>query len=199
MDWPQLILASASPRRSELLRELGVPYTVVRSDAVELECEQLTARELAQLNAHRKARFVAKRHPDRLILGADTVVALGTRLYAKPRDRADAARMLGELAGRTHQVVTGVCLIQLREHRERLFAEQTEVRFRQLGTAAIAHYLDRINPLDKAGAYAIQEFGELLIEEICGSYTNVVGLPVERLEAELRDWQTRHADGHPSG
>jgi septum formation protein len=188
MKWPVLILASTSPRRAELLRERGIRFTVVPSDAVELDSEHLTARELAQLNAHRKARSVAKRHPDALVLGADTVVVLGTVLYGKPRDRQDAARMLGELEGRTHQVVTGICLIHLREHHERLLAERTDVRFRPLSQTDIGRYLDRIDPLDKAGAYAIQEFGELLVEEISGSYTNVVGLPVERLEAELQAW-----------
>jgi septum formation protein len=188
MKWPVLILASTSPRRAELLRERGIRFTVVPSDAVELDSEHLTARELAQLNAHRKARSVAKRHPDALVLGADTVVVLGTVLYGKPRDRQDAARMLGELEGRTHQVVTGICLIHLREHRERLLAERTDVRFRPLSQTDIGRYLGRIDPLDKAGAYAIQEFGELLVEEISGSYTNVVGLPVERLEAELQAW-----------
>jgi septum formation protein len=188
MKWPALILASASPRRAELLRELEVRFAVEPSCATELDSDHLTAWELAQLNAYRKARSVAKQHPDALVLGADTVVVLGTALYGKPRDRKDAARMLGELEGRTHQVVTGVCLIHLREHRERLLAERTDVRFRRLSQADIERYLDRIDPLDKAGAYAIQEFGELLVEEISGSYTNVVGLPVERLEAELRAW-----------
>ena len=188
MEWPALILASASPRRAELLRELGVQFAVEPSYATELDSDHLTAWELAQLNAHRKARSVAKQHPDALVLGADTVVVLGTALYGKPRDRKDAARMLGELEGRTHQVLTGICLIQLREHRERLLAERTDVRFRPLSQADIKRYLDRIDPLDKAGAYAIQEFGELLVEEISGSYTNVVGLPVERLETELRAW-----------
>ena len=193
MKWPALILASASPRRAELLRELGVQFAVEPSYATELHSEHLTARELAQLNAHRKARSVAKRHPDALVLGADTVVVLGTALYGKPRDRKDAARMLGELEGRTHQVVTGICLIHLRDHRERLLAERTDVRFRPLSQTDIGRYLDRIDPLDKAGAYAIQEFGELLVEEISGSYTNVVGLPVERLEAELRAWRNTGA------
>ena len=193
MKWPALILASASPRRAELLRELGVQFAVEPSYATELHSEHLTARELAQLNAHRKARSVAKRHPDALVLGADTVVVLGTALYGKPRDRKDAARMLGELEGRTHQVVTGICLIHLRDHRERLLAERTDVRFRPLSQTDIGLYLDRIDPLDKAGAYAIQEFGELLVEEISGSYTNVVGLPVERLEAELRAWRNTGA------
>ncbi len=180
-----LILASASPRRAELLRQLGLEFQVVPSAAAEPQPEHLTARELSQLNAYRKARAVAKHHLDALVLGADTIVCLGPRLYGKPRDLADAARMLGELQGRTHQVVTGVCLVHLRAHRQRLFAETTDVTFRPLNAAGIARYLQQVNPLDKAGAYAIQEHGELIVREISGSLTNVVGLPVERLQAEL--------------
>lgn len=188
MNLPSLILASASPRRSELLRPLGVPFTVVPSEVPELQTEHLTARELGLINAHRKARTVAKEHPDNLVLGADTLVCLDNRVFGKPRDRVEAARMLAALAGRTHQVVTGLCLIHLRAHRERLFAEITDVRFRPLSETEIQAYLERIHPLDKAGAYAIQEFGEMIVEEVNGSYTNVIGLPIERVQAELASW-----------
>jgi septum formation protein len=189
MNFPQLILASVSPRRSELLEQLGVRFTAVPSRTAEQHPEHLTGRELALLNAHRKARAVAKRHPDQLVLGADTVVCLGAQVFGKPEDLESARAMLADLQGRAHQVTTGVCLVHLREHRERLFAETTEVRFRSLNPSAIAHYLERVNPLDKAGAYGIQEHGELIIEEIAGSYSNVVGLPLERLEAELANWE----------
>ncbi len=188
MSLTPLILASASPRRQELLLRCGVFFEVVPARIPEVEDESLSARELSQLNAHRKARHVAKRYPDRLVLAADTVVARGTRLYGKPRDRAEARRMLRELQGDTHQVVTGVCLMHLRGHRERLFAETTYVTFRPLDEAQICEYLARVNPLDKAGGYAIQEHGELLVAEISGCYSNVVGLPVERVLEELRDF-----------
>jgi len=180
-----LILASASPRRADLLRQLGLEFQVIPSAAAEACQEQLTARELCQLNAYRKARVVAKQWPDALVLGADTLVCLGNRLYGKPADLADATRMLAELQGRTHQVVTGVCLIHLRTHRQRLFAEVTDVTFRALDTGGIDRYFKQVNPLDKAGAYAIQEHGELIVREISGSFSNVVGLPVERLQVEL--------------
>jgi septum formation protein len=186
---PPLILASASPRRVELLRQLDVAFQVVPSDAEELHHEQLTARELSQINAHRKARAVAKKFPDTLVLGADTLVYLGHKLFGKPADMEDARRMLGELQGHTHQVVTGVCLIHLRTHRERLFAESTNVTFRQLTAEQIGRYLGSIHPLDKAGAYAIQENGNEIVLDISGSYTNVVGLPMERLAEELKGWQ----------
>jgi len=188
MSLPPLILASASPRRVELLRKAGVDFQVMPSDAAELHNEQLTARELAQLNAYRKARAVAKKHPDALVLGADTLVYLENALFGKPATLDDAQRMLQKLQGRTHQVVTGVCLLHLRTHRDKLFAESTQVSFRPLTPEQIQRYVTSINPLDKAGAYAIQEGGESIVREISGSYSNVVGLPLERLEAELRAW-----------
>lgn len=188
MALPPLILASVSPRRSELLRQLGHEFAVVPSDAEEAHSEDLTAREICLLNAYRKARAVAKRHPDALVLGADTLVYLGTRLYGKPTDFADAERMLAELQGQTHLVVTGVCLLHLRRHQQRLFADTTYVTFHPLEAPAIRHYLTQIQPLDKAGAYAIQEHGELIVEKIDGSYSNVVGLPLELLNHELTAW-----------
>lgn len=186
---PRIVLASGSPRRQELLRQCGVEFDVVPAVVPELHDEALTARELSLLNAHRKTRAVAKHYPDRVVLGADTLVARDTRLYGKPTDLADARRMLAELAGRTHQVVTGVCLLRWRGYREQLFAETTEVTFRALDPAQIDDYLARIDPLDKAGAYAIQHHGDRLVAEIAGSYSNVVGLPVERVLEVLRGWE----------
>lgn len=188
MKLPPLILASASPRRAELLRQLNPDFQIVPSDAEEVMDEQLSPLELCQLNAHRKARAVAKKLPDALVLGADTLVFLDGEIMGKPRDLADARRMLGRLQGRTHQVVTGVSLIHLRGHRERLFAVATAVTFRTLADGQINEYLSRMNPLDKAGAYAIQEHGDLIVSEIFGSFSNVVGLPVEQLKAELEAW-----------
>jgi septum formation protein len=189
MNLPALILASASPRRAELLRELGVEFVVVRSDAPEVAPEHLSPAETAQINAYRKARLIAKKFPDRLVLGADTVVGLGTEQFAKPVDMAEAERMLARLQGRTHQVVTGVCLTHLRKHRQRLFAVSTAVTFRRLHLRQIRRYLALIHPLDKAGGYAIQEEGDLIVKGIAGSFTNVVGLPLERLREELQVWE----------
>ena len=188
MILPPLILASASPRRAELLRQLHPEFQIVPSDAEEIIDEQLSPQEICQLNAHRKARAVAKKIPDAIVLGADTLVFLEGEIMGKPRDRADARRMLARLQGRTHQVVTGVSLIHLRGHRERLFATSTDVTFRPLTAGQIGDYLSKINPLDKAGAYAIQEHGDLIVSEISGSFSNVVGLPVERLVDELKSW-----------
>src|SRR6266496_3364245 len=150
------ILASASPRRAELLGQVVADFQVVPSQANEVHDEQLTAWEMAQINAYRKARAVAKKFPDAVVLGADTLVYLDrqTKLFGKPASRAEAARMLDELQGRVHAVITGVCLLHLRSHRQRVFADWTDVRFHPLTTEQIKDYLALTNPLDKAGAYA---------------------------------------------
>lgn len=188
MPLPPFILASTSPRRAELLSLLPVKFTVIASDATEVAYEHLTPLEVCQLNAHRKARTVAKKIPDALVLGADTLVFLDGKIFGKPRTLAEAEQMLWQLQGRTHQVVTGVSLIHLRRHQEKIFAASTDVLFHPLNRAQIKNYLSKMNPLDKAGAYAIQERGELIIAEISGSFSNVVGLPVERLREELARW-----------
>jgi septum formation protein len=187
-DLPPLILASASPRRAELLRQLSLDFKVVPGDVAEIHHDQLTAREVSQINAYRKARCIAKKFPDALVLAADTLVYLDAALFGKPATLEDAYQMLERLQGRTHQVVTGICLLHLRKHRQAVFAESTDVTFHPLDDVKIRRYLNRVNPLDKAGAYAIQEEGDLIVEKIVGSYTNVVGLPVERLTAELQAW-----------
>ena len=184
-----LILASASPRRAELLHGLGLDFTIVTRPTEEAHHEDFTARELCLFNAYRKARAVAKLHPQALVLGADTLVYLGTTLYAKPSDMADAHRMLRELAGHTHQVVTGVCLLHLARHHCQLFAETTNVTFKPLSDSQISAYLAAIQPLDKAGAYAIQDRGDEIVQRISGSFSNVVGLPVERVKHELAQWR----------
>ena len=189
-DWlpknlPPVILASVSPRRSDLLRELGIDFRVVPSEAAELSSSEFTARELAQINAYRKARVVARRFPDALVLGADTVVSVGPVFFGKPGTLEAAYEMLERLQGRTHEVITAICLLHLREHRQKIITDQTEVTFRHLDAPAIRRYLAHVNPLDKAGGYAIQEKGDLLVEKICGSFTNVVGLPVEILREQL--------------
>ena len=190
MNLPPLILASASPRRAELLRQLKLKFQVVSSDAAEILDDQLSPLELCQINAHRKARAVAKKNPDSLVLGADTLVFLAGEIMGKPISRAEAERMLMRLQGRTHQVVTGISLIHLRAYRERIFAVSTDVTFHPLDAGQIRDYLAKVNPLDKAGAYAIQEHGDKIVAEISGSYSNVVGLPVEQLRAELSTWET---------
>jgi len=188
MDLPPLILASASPRRSQLLKELALSFKVVPGRAEEIHPEHLTPHEICQINAYRKARVIGKKHPDALVLGADTIVCMGTRVFGKPKDLRDAHRMLGQLQGRTHEVLTGVCLLHLRTHRQKVFLDSTTVTFRTLHSEQIRRYLSKIDPLDKAGAYAIQEEGDLIVKSVNGSYSNVVGLPLERLKAEFELW-----------
>jgi septum formation protein len=188
MKWQSLVLASGSPRRAELLRQLGVEFKIIASDVPEIHHEDLTAVEVSQINAYRKARAVAKQLPDALVLGADTLVYLDDRLFGKPATLEEAYEMLEKLQGRTHEVVTALCLLHLREHRQKVCAERTAVTFRPLDAPKIRRYLNRVNPLDKAGAYAIQEEGDLIVEKISGSYTNVVGLPMERLNLEMNAW-----------
>jgi len=188
MKIQSVILASASPRRVELLKQLELQFVVVPSEIQELHQEDLSAGEISQLNAYRKARQVAKRNPDSIVVGADTLVCLDTRLFGKPASRDEAIQMLLDLGNRTHTVVTGVCLLRLRGHRQRVFSETSFVTFHPLTRYQVEHYLDHVDPLDKAGAYAIQERGELIVESIVGSFTNVVGLPLARLREELQMW-----------
>jgi septum formation protein len=164
-------------------------FVVMPAAVPECADSALTGRELALLNAQRKAQAVARQCPDQVVLAADTVVCLGAVVYGKPRDRAEAARMLGELQGRTHQVITGVVLVHARAGWRRAFAEVTDVTFRALSADGIAAYLAAVDPLDKAGAYAIQERGATIVEAINGSFTNVVGLPLERVQAELKQYR----------
>src|ERR1035438_5977257 len=131
-DLPPLILASASPRRVELLRQLSLNFNVMPGDVTEIHHDQLTARELSQVNAYRKARPVAKKFPDALVLAADTLVHLNHSLFGKPATLEEAYQMLERLQGRTHQVVTGICLLHLRSHRQAVFAESTAVTFHPL-------------------------------------------------------------------
>lgn len=185
-----LILASASPRRKELLTLLGRPFEVVPSAYEEVLPEAHPhPEELAAHLSTAKALEVAERHPEALVLGADTIVTLNMRIYGKPRDRADAVRMLGELSGRTHQVITAVTVTFPRDGQRWMhsLAATTDVTFRRLDPVEIEAYAAMEEPHDKAGAYAIQGYGGLFIEGIQGDYPNVVGLPVMPLALLLRN------------
>jgi septum formation protein len=185
---PKIILASASPRRSELLKELGLEFEVIPAEAEEIAPAHLSPHEICLVNAHRKARVVARKNPDALVIGADTIVCLGRKIFGKPADITEARRILETLSGKTHEVVTGVCLMEIRARREKLFAVSTTVTFHRLVSGQVREYVKRVNTLDKAGAYAIQEYGDMIIDKIKGSHSNVVGLPLERLRKELGDW-----------
>lgn len=183
---PPLILASASPRRFDLMTEAGLCFTVVPAEVEEFHDESVPVADLTRQNAALKAEWVAARHPDTWVIGADTLVSIGRQALGKPADLTEAARMLRRLAGRTHVVGTAVCLIQAGTGRKHEFLEETFVTFKPLDDTEILRYLTLINPLDKAGSYAAQEHGEVIIERVEGAYSNVVGLPMERLMTELR-------------
>jgi septum formation protein len=185
---PSIILASESERRKQLMERTGMTFRSVTSNAEEISPDHLTPIEVAKTNANRKALSVAREYPEHLVIGADTVVALGAKAYGKPKDIQEAYTFLNQLSGKTHDVSTGVCIITLKPKKVRLFAVTTLVSIQPLRDRIIREYLSMINPLDKAGAYAIQEYGEWIIGEIFGSYTNVVGLPMERLQEELNQW-----------
>lgn len=185
LELPPLILASASPRRAALLKQLELDFEILSADIAEFEDPNLTPAEICQLNAYHKARAIAKQVPDALVLGADTVVCIGARIFGKPVNLEAAEETLGALQAKTHEVITGVCLLHLRRHLQVLFADRTSVTFKRLTRKQIREYLAKTNPLDKAGAYAIQEHGERIVRKISGSYSNVVGLPLEALAKVL--------------
>lgn len=191
MKVPPFILASGSPRRRELLEQAGLRFRVETDDVEELDNPQLTPRELCRANAFRKAQVVAMRHPEQLVIGADTLVHLGSQALGKPGSHAEAARMLRKLSGCTHEVTTACCLTRWRPPQRVFFEETTMVRFAVLNDAQVRRYLAAIDPMDKAGGYAIQHHGEWIVEALEGSFTNVVGLPLERLRHELAAWRDR--------
>ncbi len=188
-----LILASASPRRSELLRNAAIAFTVEPAHVTELPLPNEKPTDYAQRLARDKARAVYARHPDSTVLGADTVVVVDEHLLEKPADGRDAARMLRLLSGRSHQVITGVCLMA--PGFERIEAEITQVVFSSLSEDEISFYVQTGEPTDKAGAYAIQGIASRWVERIEGCYFNVVGLPLPRVYRMLRD--AKAATGEP--
>ena len=175
-----LFLASSSPRRGELLARAGIVFRVVPADVIERADRYLSLGELTAWNAVRKGLAVARSHPEAVVLAADTLVALDHEVIGKPRDLAEAEQILRSLSGRIHQVCSSVFLAHLSRGRRTLLQEVTHVRFRRLNRAGIRDYLATVDPLDKAGAYAAQGEGGRIIESIEGSYTNVVGLPMEQ-------------------
>jgi septum formation protein len=181
-------LASSSPRRRTLLREAGIRYRIVRPDYHERTVPGLKPRALVRVHALGKALSAAAVRPHApLILAADTVVFFGGKIIGKPRNAADARRILGKLQGNWHDVWTGVALLRRDPNgrmKKTVFTEKTRVRIRKMDAAAIRAYFRRVNPLDKAGAYAIQS-KHSIVEEVRGSLTNAVGLPMERLSTLL--------------
>ena len=184
---PPVILASASPRRSQLLAFMDIEFEVVPSHVEELIDGYDFIPDLCEANARIKAEPIADMHPECLVIAADTMVYLEDTLFGKPTDIDDAHRMLTRLQGRTHQVTTGVSLIYHNEEISKSFSVITNVTFLSLDAGQISEYLAKIDPLDKAGGYAIQEHKQMIAKRVSGSVSNVVGLPVERLKEELNN------------
>ncbi|GAE88607.1 Maf family protein [Acetivibrio straminisolvens] len=187
-----IVLASASPRRSELLRQIGLEFEVVLSDIDESNKENLRADELVQHLAYNKALDVAKKVAGRdngkkryLVIGADTVV-VKDKILGKPKDRDDAIKMLKHLSGSWHEVMTGIAIIDTNDFRSIRSVEVTRVKMKELSDDTVLAYVDSKEPMDKAGAYGIQEKGAMLVERIEGCYFNVVGLPLARLADLLK-------------
>jgi len=179
----RLILASASPRRMDLLRDAGYVFDVEPAHVDESELPGEPPRVYVARVAEMKARTVAARHPDDVVLAADTTVVVDGAMLAKPADDTDAKRMLGLLSGRTHDVLTGVVLV--RAGRASAAVVDTRVRFRCLTAGEIDWYVASGEPRDKAGAYGVQGLAARFVESVVGSYTNVVGLPVEAVRSLL--------------
>lgn len=182
-----IILASGSPRRQELLANLGLDFKVIVSDVDESMDEDMLPAQLVEKLAERKATaVVAEISGEGLVIGADTIVVLGNKPLGKPVDRADAIRMLRELQGRSHEVFTGVAVIDAATGQSVVTHQATAVRFKPMTMEQIERYVDTGEPMDKAGAYAVQGKASIFIDSIRGCYFNVVGLPVAKLADALR-------------
>jgi len=179
-----LILASSSPRRKELLENLQLTFNTVSSDVDENYDPNLDPDEIVMELAYRKAKAVAKQYPTSFVIGSDTIVVCGKDILGKPQNREEAFSMLLNLSGKTHSVFTGVAIMTPKE--EVKFFEKTDVEFWELSHKEINQYLDTGEPFDKAGAYGIQGLGSLLVKKITGDYFAVVGLPVARTIRELK-------------
>lgn len=181
----ELILASTSPRRKSILESMGYKFSIINPD-VEEHCEGIFFEDIPIINARLKADAVAEKFPDSLVLAADTVVEFEKNHFNKPADEIQAVEMLMKLSGKEHQVVTGVCILQRSRKIFSLFADTSRVRFKKYNLDTIRAYMNSVNVMDKAGAYAVQEYGSLIVDEIFGSMTNVMGLPSEKLAENLQ-------------
>lgn len=192
LEPPRIILASTSPRRRELLSQIGVRFEAIASGESEDVSSSLSAEATVLLLAERKATALALKHRDALVIGGDTVISLDGAVIGKPSSSDSAALLLKAMSGRTHQVVSGVALLCADRNIREVFSVTTDVSFGSFGDDVIKRYVATGEPLDKAGGYAIQGAGALLVESVRGSYYNVVGLPLFELARALR----RHMGDH---
>jgi septum formation protein len=184
-----IILASQSPRRAELLAGLNIPFEIKVIDIEESYPSQLVGVDIPMYLAEKKAdAFAGQMKENSLLITADTIVWHEGRVFGKPKDKADAIDMLKSLSGKTHQVITGVCISTF--NKRKTFHAISEVRFASFLSEEIEYYLHNFKPYDKAGAYGVQEWiGFIGVEHIEGSYFNVMGLPIQRLYTELKRWR----------
>jgi len=179
----KIILASASPRRQELLKLIFPQFEILPADVDETLPAGLAAEKCAEYLAEKKAKKVSGQFPDALVIGCDTIVVCKDKILGKPMDKDEAFNMLSFLSGKIHKVITGVCICF--DGETKVFSELTEVEFYPLSDAEINRYIETGEPFDKAGAYGIQGKGALFVKGICGDFFNVVGLPVSHLKKEL--------------
>ena len=184
----EIILASASPRRAELLHQIGLDFKIIPSSYLEETGSGVEPSVLVKEHAVNKARQVAQTVSSGLIIGADTVVYLNGEIMGKPCGTAEAVRMLSGLSGKVHQVLTGIALVEAENLKVKVDCEITEVKFRSLSRDEIMGYISTGEPFDKAGAYGIQSKGAVLVEGIKGCYFNVVGLPITKLVMMLQEF-----------
>lgn len=190
MKYPTIILASKSPRRSYLLEQAGIPFTVRTADVEEIYPDDLPALEVAPYLAKLKAKgsLHLLEQEEEVLLTADSVVIIDGVIYGKPKNRAEAIATIEKMSGRMHTVVTGCCLMN--RHREMVFSGVSDVYFNELSRSEIEWYIDECQPFDKAGAYGIQEWiGLAKIHKIVGTYPNIMGLPVDLVYEHLMAWR----------
>jgi septum formation protein len=188
---PSFVLASSSPRRAALLSDAGFEFEIAPPQLAEKFEAAVTLRELTLWNAIRKGMSVAQTCPDAVVLAADTLVALENQTIGKPADLKEAAQMLQRLSGRTHEVCSAVLIYHQTSGRSTVFHDVSRVRFHRLNRAMIKDYIAKVDPLDKAGAYAAQGSGAEIIAKVDGSFTNVVGLPMEKTIDALAKFAVR--------
>lgn len=186
----KLILASASPRRKELMEDIGYPFTVECSKIEEVLQKDISVEKAIEQIALSKAQDVFQKYPDAMVLGCDTVVCFGNEVLGKPKDKEDAYRMLKMLSGKTHLVISAVALLQ--EGHCDVFHDISEVTFYDLDEELLSYYLSLDEPYDKAGSYGIQGKGKLLVKELYGDYFSVMGLPVSKVYRLLKKYEKQY-------
>lgn len=174
----KIVLASSSPRRLDILKQHKLDIEVIPSNIIEMQRENEKAEQVAMSLAFQKALSISTDRPDKVVLGADTIVVLGNTILGKPDDKKDAFKILNSLNNRTHRVITGISIIK--GNKKIIDYESTLVKFKKISKDQITKYINTGEPMDKAGAYGIQGHGKILVEKIDGSYSNVVGLPIAK-------------------